>query len=275
MGDLDYFAEIASRLNEPAKEARALVAARLGQKKYRRDFIDRFWKGAFGKNKTATLGMSDRLIELKQKDNPSKPIDYGEARNRFLSAIAAENAIRAERESAYKAIIVADDLNAELKANRETLQGKRKRKSALDLDLSNLQGKINEISYEQNEAEKERGKHKEFKPGILDFIATLSSANREWAQKDRELGKRYDNAYRAAKEILVKRKESLDNLMALDRDLINTQARQERLERELSEADNRLAAIESAGAKWFAGRESTSDYNEREKKFALDRRAVG
>jgi hypothetical protein len=193
---IDYFADFATRLlseddsdgKEQPAEAWGLIAARLGNKKNRRKFINRFWfadKKAREPRTRPQNGFQKYLQCLETgKRNPAA---WKQAVAAFETAVKREAAIRKQRITAWDALESERRIRQDLAATKEKLDSatvsaadaRKSLKLAEDLER---RAKLN-----LDEARTARREHQDLKPGLVDAVFTRGAAYREWTEKDRSL----------------------------------------------------------------------------------------
>lgn len=182
----DYFRDFGTRLLEAP--AWAMVAARLGNKANRNDFINRFWSEDRKATKApaAESAAGGFLNWLKAQE--SKPRgDWHAARRRFLLAVRQENTLRQEREAVYAACTRQAQLNLEV---IQRVQAAEAAEQALDgawnqQREAKAEAERGEARVEQTEAR--RLSHRRFKPGLIEIVFTLGKAFRQWLATDQPL----------------------------------------------------------------------------------------
>ncbi|MGW1712634.1 DEAD/DEAH box helicase [Streptomyces sp. NPDC002156] len=199
--EADYFAEQATRLlaGSPAWGA---VAARLGSKKNRIEFVNRFWNGkekATDAHVTApdprTGGKADAWLDsgrglaqlLDGYANSSQTGVWREARNRFRDALEHVERLRAERQHA------ATVLRA-LPGARNSLEQAHQRVTRAGTDLTGCRSAVPgaTVAFGRSqegldEAVQRRRAHFERRPGFVVSLFTLGKAARTWHHTDVEL----------------------------------------------------------------------------------------
>ncbi|HEX4167058.1 MAG TPA: ATP-binding protein [Bryobacteraceae bacterium] len=167
---IDYFADFATRLLAAKKdaagepiEAWGLIAARLGNRKNRRDFMKRFWgadKQLPEPRDRAHEGFYRYLKSL--RPGPASLLAWKKAVSEFQQALKAEAVIRQERTAGWQAVSVETDLrNARIQ-------------------LTNLHADLEAVLAA-------RRNHHSFKPGLVDALFTRGGAYQEWRDADGRL----------------------------------------------------------------------------------------
>ncbi|MGR4880577.1 DEAD/DEAH box helicase [Streptomyces sp. LARHCF249] len=199
--DADYFAEQATRLlkGEPAWGA---VAARLGSKKNRLEFVNRFWHGKYrqtdagapppppvppqagGRGRRARNAWIDSGSGLSQllrewRDTPQTGV-WREGKQRFEAALAEVERLRAERADAaeaYDALPATYEAlrEAQLAAQRDTAQLARVRET-----LPPAEAALARTEQALAQAEHAHQAHLARRPGFTVSLFTLGRAARTW-----------------------------------------------------------------------------------------------
>ncbi|AZM92461.1 AAA domain-containing protein [Streptomyces sp. W1SF4] len=196
--DADYFAEQATRLlkGEPAWGA---VAARLGSKRNRLEFVNRFWHGKYRRTDAGApapapvpqqgrRGLRDPWIDsgnglahlLRQwRDTPQTGV-WTEARKRFGDALAEVERLRGERADAAAAY---EGLPAAYEALRHTREAVDRDTAALDRAREELPPAEDALAGVRRSLERAEEAHREHlarRPGFSVSLFTLGRAARAW-----------------------------------------------------------------------------------------------
>ncbi|MFI8105459.1 DEAD/DEAH box helicase [Streptomyces sp. NPDC086023] len=205
--DADYFAEQATRLlkGEPAWGA---VAARLGNKKNRMEFLNRFWHGKYRRTDAGApppppvppqAGGSDRRSRdtwidsgsglshlLRQwRDTPQTGV-WREAKQRFEAALAEVERLRDERAAAAEAYAALPTAHETLgRARRAAEQG------AAELDrvreaVPPAEAALARAAQDLAAAERTHQQHLARRPGFTVSLFTLGRAARTWHEEEAE-----------------------------------------------------------------------------------------
>lgn len=184
----DYFQDLATRVTK--KDAWGLVAAPRGNRANRTDFLQTFWWGSSTQGSTAASasvpGMRESLKGLQAKA-VAPVLSWESAVARFTHAATAEEQIRANLLASAR----RPERLAELRARAES---DRSQLAQLDASLDERDGALQAVEAKLAQLEKARVKslqhraaiearseaHREEKPGLLQFLATLGAAQRTW-----------------------------------------------------------------------------------------------
>ncbi|MCB5165812.1 AAA domain-containing protein [Streptomyces bambusae] len=243
----DYFAEQATRLLKGAP-AWGAVAARLGSRRNRIEFVNRFWHGKYRRTdagapavpaQTARRGARDRGRDtwlesgnglahiLREWRDTSQSGVWREARQRFQEAWDDVERLRTAR------VAVAEALAGQAAADEAVLAARTAVAAAAgDLltsreVLAAAEAALPGVQEALADTEEEHGAHLARRPGFTVSLFTLGRAARDWHGAEAELMDRVAAA-RAA------------------RDGVRRQI--DRARRTMAEAQNRLHAAEDAGA---------------------------
>lgn len=178
--EVDVYGDLAGALlKEPAW---ALIAARLGNKANRSDFVNRFWWQKEDGDKPA--GLRERLDAIKQR-KAAPALAWNEARARFESALASESTWRDRIADlaglpARLARLERDKEEADA-VWRDALAEQRSLQDAIDDDgeqLAERRGDIARATARVAALQAQR-------PGFLEWLSTFGRAQREWRADQR------------------------------------------------------------------------------------------
>lgn len=169
--EMDYFADYAQQLL--GRPAWGLIAARLGNKENRRDFLSRFW---FGDNQP---GFRQFL-----EDAEKRVVDWKAAVKHFKQALQAEQQIRNSRETAWNAVLQFHNLSTR-KSELEIILGNlRQQCAAKQASLRSQNQHVVECTATLEKARARRREHLSFRPTFWQTLITWGRAYREWNQED-------------------------------------------------------------------------------------------
>ncbi len=192
---VDYFADFAARLLGDKKDessdpshAWALIAARLGNRANRREFMKRFW----GQDATcpeprsrADRGFYRYLKSL--RPTAATPARWQQAGASFHQALAEESALREEASVAWQSAEAAAQAGQELAA-LETQLSQAQASAALIAERCNGAQQLHlACESELESAFADRRRHLPFKPGLVDALFTRGRAYRAWRTTDDHL----------------------------------------------------------------------------------------
>ncbi|MEY9956621.1 AAA domain-containing protein [Streptacidiphilus sp. MAP5-52] len=213
----DYFAEQATRLlqGEPAWGA---VAARLGSKKNRGEFVNRFWHGKYRHTDAPMAGdpppppsgsrRRDGWIDtgrglshlLAGWSQTSQSGVWRTAKNAFAQALARIEELQGERDAAAVALGGLSSAHLELQAALD-------REQAAEAEVVNrhyAQGSAvaghRDAATAAESAERRRTEHHARRPGFTVALFTLGRAARDWHRQDQLLAAQEQAAAARAKE---------------------------------------------------------------------------
>ncbi|KUL24765.1 DEAD/DEAH box helicase [Streptomyces regalis] len=206
--DADYFAEQATRLLNGVP-AWGVVAARLGNKRNRMEFVNRLWHGKYrmsdqdappppppprGRRRRNRNGWVDSERGLAQllREYGKTPHSgaWREARQRFRTALATVERLGVERESAAAALRNLPAAEAELRTAEEAADRAADRVSACRAAVSGAEQDLTDAETPLAEAEARRAAHFERQPGLVVSLFTLGRAARDWHGIDQDLATR-------------------------------------------------------------------------------------
>lgn len=184
----DYFPDFAGRII--AQPAWAMVAARLGNKANRNEFLSRFWYEdkdtvveEVGDDDDASAAGFLNLLKSIQVGAS----DWEASVKRFKAAIDEERRLRLEREKTYQVYLILSSLIQKVR----TLETKLKELEAQKEGISEKAGQElhaeNNLARELERAKGRRLEHRQFRPGLLEILFSFRKAFREWREKDKAL----------------------------------------------------------------------------------------
>lgn len=269
----DYFAGLATRVLD--KPSWGLLAARLGNKTNRTEFLDRFW---WQKPREQKEGQGHPLSEdceeglrhhLKSiQEGKRKPaILWNEAVKRLNEALDRETSIR-------KSLIAASKLPARVATLRDRI-GKdelevsraegilaehRGAATHLLADVERLSAECTRLRDRFKEAQLALQSHDAARPGFLLWLSTLGRSHRDWWARRCAIEKEVDRTRgecggpeRALAETKVRHADAHRQLTDLNYDLKRKQADLARAKSELPALESALAdAMSSLGTHWPA-----------------------
>jgi hypothetical protein len=248
----DYFAELATRILRNTKQnkddesksrenfdstkpqkAWALIAARLGSKSNRSQFIDHGWHSLKDKKekpeKIIEIGLMDIL------DQMNEPVDWKDAINRFNKALKSEQQLRTERSSYYHAFAEIQDLQRKIGGDESRRREMTKLTKSLQQKLEVQEQEIKSLINKTEILKKQRREHKEFEPSLIQIIFSLGRDLREWRKKDKELAGKIENA---EQEVL----ESKTRVESTEKEIQKTKQNLRQIENNINEKETELEA---------------------------------
>ncbi|MBA2649464.1 MAG: ATP-binding protein [Legionella sp.] len=184
---VDYFRELSANLIQ--KPAWALVAARLGNKANRNNFIQKFWYGELLDDNSDEALLANRapsflqlLKEHADSDFPQQ--NWQDALTSFKKAQQDEEKIRNERIGWYTLL---NKINA-LKKDRGDLLQRIGREVEILKGIEQEYSVKNELylssQVQLDKINQKRLEHHQFRPKFIDIIFTLGKAYKIWSIKD-------------------------------------------------------------------------------------------
>jgi hypothetical protein len=181
----DYFPDFGTRLIE--KPAWAMMAARLGNKANRNDFINRFWYGDREADDAEAGELSaSGFLKLLQAF-AKQPVDWGQAVRQFKKALAQEQRLRDERLQIQQTSLDLCNLLQELPTLEMQLKDLVAEHKSTIYQLHEVQTNERKLTGEVDEAKNRRLEHRRFRPGLLEILFSFGKAFREWRGKDKTL----------------------------------------------------------------------------------------
>ncbi|MEU7227888.1 DEAD/DEAH box helicase [Streptomyces chrestomyceticus] len=210
--DADYFAEQATRLLK-GTPAWGAVAARLGNKKNRMEFINRLWHGKYkitdlgappppaGKaprRRDAWIDSEQGLSQLFREwmSTPQSGV-WRQAKERFQASLSEVERLRADRAAAADALARLPELRSGVAQARQAIREAAEQEDRCRQALPAAVGALVRAQAQREQAEKARDRHFERRPGFLVSLCTLGRAGRDWHRRDQELAARVEEAQSA------------------------------------------------------------------------------
>ncbi|WP_157430873.1 DEAD/DEAH box helicase [Actinomadura macra] len=181
----DYFSGLAARVLHKGGtpiEAWGTVAARLGNKRNRQEFVGSFW---FSDRDTDEPGLMDILKQYKQ--GGGKAPSWREAVAAFRQALHEVERLRTERADAHELTRSLPDAERELDSSLGALNGEQQRITALQRHLADAQAVVHQATQLHRHRQEERAAHSAAKPSILDALFTWGRATRTWYAENERL----------------------------------------------------------------------------------------
>lgn len=265
-----YLSEQAS-LTLGGAEAWGAVAARLGNRKNRGEFVESFWWGQL-RERTARGGTrrtrTDRglwHILSGRGEQPPEPADWAGAVRRFKAARREVERMRDERQQ------VAQALRDLAGARREMADAVRQAASAVEELPLLRQRAAAALSEAERLAEAEEGHrvrrydHQATQPGMLQSLFTGGRTNRIWQDEYERLSTLVEQAAEAAKAARTRLEVARREADAAQRLAETVQARRER-------ADALEGAVRNARERWGRHVPDPADFTADADREAVERR---
>lgn len=233
----DYFAEIARSVTK--KDAWALIAAPLGNRKNSTEFLNTFWWGnrqsKDGSAKPATTGLREHLKTI-LLGNASPAMEWDAAVEGYKAAAAHENNLRSEiarkaklpeQIAGFTMRLASDD--AALHNAQRTNTGHQQRLSQYIAHIQALKNATQKASETLEEMQGRVLIHQQRKPGFLLWVSTLGRAQRQWWSDLQDLKQQEEiarNQHAAQQQSLKAQRHERDALLVI-----------------LAELNKRLAAL--------------------------------
>nr|WP_228046135.1 DEAD/DEAH box helicase [Saccharopolyspora sp. HNM0983] len=179
---IDYFTDIATRLlNAPAW---GLIAAPLGNRSKRGDFVQRFWDGRSPNGDPAT-GMKHVLKNA--GSDPAGIEDWPTAVERFRRAEGEVRRLAEERARVAAAVAELAEQEAELHTAEAAFAEARAESDRLGARFAEAEQDFAPVAARFQERDAEYQNHLQHKPGILRTLVTLFRDLRRWSHAHEEL----------------------------------------------------------------------------------------
>lgn len=284
--DARYFAELASSV--AGKEAWALMAAPLGNRQNRTEFLSRFWWGS--RDQEARDGLRQHLLSVAK--NETAPLAWDDAVKRFRAAETNEKTARARLSKLANLPATISGFatrkastSAALKAQQDAQKIRADQVAQLVRRKLDTEAKIHAISQQIDAAQSALNSHKAGRPGLLTWISTFGRSHREWWETYQGLSAAWTQRTSAREqahseiEALCREQDLVAGVLhemrlrveAFSKDLAATSGALERAQQELAlaqqelagcwpdteaEAEQREKVAPWAEAQWTAAREA-------------------
>lgn len=185
--EVDYFSDIGSSLIK--QNAWAMMAARLGNKSNRTEFISQFWYGIKNdaQNFEDKKNIEDENLSFLAllKNATTEAVDWKEAVAKFKNALAEEHVLREERIQAVT--LLAETFFLEL--GIQTLQVEAQDLTNQEIKYTTHAQKVlllkQKLTEELTELNHHRLAHRKFFPSFMEIIFSFGKSFREWRHKDK------------------------------------------------------------------------------------------
>lgn len=258
----DYFADLAGRVlrrNGETTEGWGMIAARLGSKRNRREFVSSFW---FDDRDTGEPGLMDIL---KKYQTGGGPQEWQKAVAAFREAQREVERLRAERAEAHRLIAALPRLEGEHAQAARELAVAQHRQTATQRQVTAAAAAVREATGVLRRCQEERGAHATTKPGLVDALFTWGRATRTWHAE----GRRLADVVAAAQQRLAAAENDLDVHRRAELTAAGDLTRLEQYCRSLTGRVGTLRTrLEQARSRWgdsFADGEHWADEESREK----------
>jgi hypothetical protein len=250
----EYFDDLATSLL--GKPGWGVVAARLGRKANRQEFVTKFW---FGERDASSAAGTRRggLFELLDRYREEPGPDWAQAAAEFRRAYqdAAEMQEARERASVTLAAIRhAEQACEQARAGIESADGKLAERRA---SCRSAEAAMAAAEQEHAARERDRLKHRQFRPGLLEAVFTLGRALAEWRAEDRLLAealkaaeRRLHDTGRELNSLRAAHAEAAEELERYRQALASAQAALSASRMELTGARQRWGRFVPADAGW-------------------------
>jgi hypothetical protein len=214
----EYFDDLAtSMLGKPGW---GLIAARLGKKANRQEFAHKFW-------------FSERGLREMLKAHPREPgPDWARAVAEFRRAYQDAAEMQAARGRANATLATIRQLEQKGEHARAGFESAGDKLAELRASYASAQAAMAAAEQEHAARERDRLKHRQFRPGLVEAVFTLGRSVAEWRAEDRPLAE----ALKAATRRLHDTQRHLDA----------TRAEQTKAEKELERSRQILASAQAA-----------------------------
>ncbi|MFD0656784.1 DEAD/DEAH box helicase [Thermocatellispora tengchongensis] len=220
-----YFDDVASRvLGEPAW---GLVAAKLGRKSNRIEFVSEAWYG--------TAGERGILAILKEWEQDDGAVDWSAAVKSFTLAYERVQALQRERDEAYQVLREVPAVQEAIDRTTTEIRTAENRLDALSHDFERAQRLTEQAQSELSQRAAKRAEHQRFQPSVTTAIFTLGKASREWAAENKTLALEVRSAQAALDDATVRMKSLRETAASVAQERDRKRAELSRLHTRLTE----------------------------------------
>lgn len=266
--EVDYFADIGERLiGQPAW---AMVAARLGNKSNRSEFVSQFWFGERVNGADEASGARDGF-QTRIRALEEAPGGWQAAVARFERALDAEARLRQERTRWAEALDRVEVLRAAILRALERASAVGRLRADAERSRDQALASLADMERALAVATARREQHQAYFPRLLEILFTLGRALREWraesarcAEVVREAEAAYGRLQGAAAERQRELRAAADQAVAVERDRAKLEAERAECERPLGEARRVLGKAFPRFPEW----ETNDDARERSAPWA-------
>lgn len=292
LGRSDYFSDLATELI--GKPAWGLLAARLGNKSNRDDFMNVFWwrkpKDDPDDKTPQPLcftpergeGLAYHLNQI-QSGKRQPAMTWADAVQNFHAAQQAEALIREKLVSASGlgeqiATFRRRIEETELAQRRITVERDKacKEQDQLTVDISQLESVCHELRQQYEDVERRGKRHDANKPGLMVWIATFGRSHRQWwaryeqlAQEQDVLRQELSNPMRTLLGMKAKQAELLRNIAEMGRDLPLLEGELASLNAQLTAATDQLEKGQARLGDYWPAPNASDDVREKSAPWAL------
>ncbi len=178
LDETDYFRPFADRLL--GKPSWGLIAAKLGNKENRGEFMSRFWFGDKAQNQE---GFREFLVGF---ENGAQKIDWESCVRDFKHALAAEQRIRKERELVWQYCRTQEEIHNKRDEARNVFTDLESQTAVLQEESQALNAQQQMFRSEFEEAQARRVDHMALRPSFWHIVFTFGRAFREWTAEGAE-----------------------------------------------------------------------------------------
>ncbi|WP_413115325.1 DEAD/DEAH box helicase [Streptomyces sp. CY1] len=200
--EADYFAEQATRLLK-GTPAWGAVAARLGNKKNRMEFVNRLWHGKYKitdegaqppasgrlpRRRDAWIDSEQGLSQLLREwiATPQSGV-WRQAKERLQTALTQVEQLQAERAAAAAALKQLPQIEARLVQAHQAIEEAAEREASCQQALPAAERALERAQELLRQAQQDRDGHFARRPGLVVSLSTLGRAGRDWHHQDQEL----------------------------------------------------------------------------------------
>ena len=211
LDEADYFAGYGSRII--GQDAWAMLAAKLGNKSNRGDFVSNFWYPADQEATKAHLEdrkpprPEDGFLEF-LRYSQGQTVSWSAAVKRFKQALAAEQQLRTERMKVFELFVKRDHLTGQLASLPENEEQARHQLNDVQSQHTRVQTEYLAAEQAIEQAKQQQDVHLKRKPNWVETMFSLGRVSREWRDKETELTQALEKTQAAARPL----KQQIDGL---------------------------------------------------------------
>lgn len=200
----DYFADYGARII--GTDAWAMLAAKLGNKANRSDFVSKFWYPADQEATKAHLATGhppraeDGFLEF-LRYSQGQTVSWSAAVQRFKQALAAEQKLRAERTKVFELFGKRDLLASHIASLPEREEQARSQLNDVQARHRHVLNEYQAIEQTVSQVREQQETHLKRKPNWVETLFSLGRVSREWRGKEAELTQMLETAQATARPL--------------------------------------------------------------------------
>jgi len=242
--EVDYFPQLAGEMI--SQDAWALLAARLGNKQNRADFLSKFWNKPKVEDPNKFGGFKKYL-----EGQEGKVIDWPRAVQRYQQAVKAEQELRASRLATFQH-------QTQLGEARAAVQRFLAKLDELGTQLATLNSRISHLALLEQSAittvsdlEARHAHHQSLRPGFWANLLSLWQEGRNWEKADQQHQVTIGRGVTALGEARANHQSAQQIRIGLEHDRSELKHRLGKVEREVQQLTDQLQAARAELGRHF------------------------